>query len=109
MILRMGKARATISRAGNYNRHASTVVFPKIRTIEGHRGDYLLRPEEEEGVELVVLTLWESMKPSRRFSGAEPERGAVEPEARAVLTSFNEYGTRFDAIDVKLSGANGSV
>ena len=67
MILRMGKARATISPAGDYIRHATTVVFPKIRAIEGHRGEYLLRPELEEGVELVVLTLWESMKP---FAGS---------------------------------------
>lgn len=67
VILRMGKARATISRAGDYIRHATTVLFPKIRAIEGHRGEYLLRPEVEEGVELVVLTLWESMKP---FAGS---------------------------------------
>ena len=76
MILRMGKARATPSRAGNYIRHATTVVFPKIRAIEGHRGDYLLRPEEEEGVELVVLTLWESMKPFAGSWGRAGKRGS---------------------------------
>jgi heme-degrading monooxygenase HmoA len=99
MILRMWRARATISRAGDYIRHATTVVFPKIRAIEGHRGDYLLRPEEEEGVELVVLTLWESMEAVRRFAGPDPDKAVVEPGAQAGLTSFDDYVTHFEVVD----------
>jgi len=99
MILRMWRARATISRAGDYIRHATTVVFPKIRAIEGHRGEYLLRRDVEDGVELVVLTLWDSMMAVRRFAGQEPNKAVVEPEARAVLTSFDEYVTHFQVVD----------
>lgn len=43
MILRMRKARSTASRAGGYVQHATKVVFPKVRMIEGYRGEYLLR------------------------------------------------------------------
>lgn len=99
MILRMWKARATASQASDYIQHATNVVFPTLRTIEGYRGKYLLSRDVEYGVELVVLTLWESMEAVRRFAGPEPNKAVVEPEARALLTSFDEYVTHFDVVD----------
>ncbi len=98
MILRMWKARSTTSRTEAYIHHATEVVFPKLRAIEGHRGEYLLRREVEDGVELVVLTLWESMEAVRRFTGPEPTKAVVEPEARAVLTNLDEYVTHFEVV-----------
>ena len=74
-------------------------VFPKVRAIDGHRGEYLLRREVEDGVELIVLTLWDSMEAIRRFAGPDPNKAVVEPEARAVLTGFDECVTHFDVVD----------
>ena len=59
----------------------------------------MLRRELEHGVELVVLTLWESMEAVRRFAGAEPNQAVVEPAARAVLASFDDYVTHFEVVD----------
>ena len=56
-------------------------MFPKLRAIEGYLGNYLLSRDVEYGVELVVLTLWESMEAVRRFAGPEPNKVVVEPEA----------------------------
>jgi heme-degrading monooxygenase HmoA len=47
-------------------------VFPALRAIEGHRGAYLLCRTVGGAIELVVLTLWESMEAVRRFAGAKP-------------------------------------
>jgi heme-degrading monooxygenase HmoA len=96
MIMRMWKARATARGAEDYVRHATNVVFPKVSAIEGHRGGYLLRRQIESDVELIVLTLWESMEAIRRFAGSEPTKAVVEPEARAVLASFDEYVIHFE-------------
>ena len=95
----MWRARSTASGAADYVRHATTKVLPKIRAIEGHRGDYLLRREVEDGTELVVLTLWESMEAVRRFAGPDQDKAVVEPEAQAVLTSFHDYVTHFEVVD----------
>jgi len=35
----------------------------------------------------------------RRFTGPEPNKAVVEPEARAVLTSFDEFVTHFEVVD----------
>ena len=98
MVLRMWKARSTAAGAVDYIRHVTTQVFPKIRAIEGHRGEYLLRRDVEDGVELVVLTLWDSIEAIQKFTGPEPNKAVVEPEARAVLTSFDEYVTHFEVV-----------
>jgi heme-degrading monooxygenase HmoA len=98
MILRMWKALATADKADDYVQHATRKVFPALRAIRGHRGAYLLRRALNGAVELVVLTLWESMEAVRHFAGAEPEKAVVEPAARAMLTSFNDTVTHFEVV-----------
>jgi hypothetical protein len=39
------------------------------------------------------------MESVRKFAGDEPEKAVVEPEARAVLTSFDDCVTHFEIID----------
>ena len=99
LILRMWKARSTVDNSAEYVQHATKKVFPTLRAIEGHRGAYLLRRVVDGAIELVVLTLWESMEAVRKFAGKEPDKAVVEPEARAVLTSFDDSVTHFEIVD----------
>jgi uncharacterized protein YciI/heme-degrading monooxygenase HmoA len=99
LILRMWRARSTVDNSGKYVQHATKKVFPALRAIEGHRGAYLLRRVVDGAIELVVLTLWESMQAVRKFAGEAPEKAVVEAEARAVLTSFDESVVHFEIIE----------
>jgi heme-degrading monooxygenase HmoA len=94
----MWRAQSTVKEAAEYARHATTKVFPSLRALEGHRGAYLLRNQVDDRVEIVVLTLWESMDAVRRFAGADPNRAVIEPDARAVLTSFDDFVAHFEVI-----------
>jgi heme-degrading monooxygenase HmoA len=94
----MWQAQSTAENYDEYMRHVNTKVFPALRAIEGHRGAYLLRRPLGDRVEVVVLTLWESMDAIQKFAGADPNRAVVEPEARAVLTSFDDFVTHFDVV-----------
>lgn len=96
MILRMWRVQSTRENADRYIQHATKKVLPALRAIEGHRGAYLLRCTVGDTVKLVVLTLWDSMHPVRKFAGAEPNRAVVDPEARAALTSFDDSVTHFE-------------
>ena len=98
-ILRMWSARSTVDKSGEYVQHATKKVFPTLRAIEGHRGAYLLRRAVDGATEFVVLTVWESMEAVRRFAGKEPDMAVVEPEARAALTSFDDFVTHFEIVD----------
>jgi uncharacterized protein YciI/heme-degrading monooxygenase HmoA len=98
LTLRMWKGRASDEKAGEYVDFVTKKIFPSLRAIEGHRGAYLLRRAVDGAIEFVVLTLWESMEAVRRFAGSKPEKAVVEPEARAVLSGFDETATHFEVI-----------
>jgi uncharacterized protein YciI/heme-degrading monooxygenase HmoA len=98
MIMRFWKARSTVQASDKYVEHATQRVFPALNEIDGHRGAYLLGRAVDDAIEFVVLTLWDSMESVRRFAGVKPEKAIVGPEARAVLTSFDETVTHFEIV-----------
>jgi uncharacterized protein len=98
LILRLWKARSRVEKAEEYVQYATTKVFPALAGIEGHRGAYLVRRRLDDAIELLVLTLWQSMEAVRKFAGRNPEKAVVEPEARAILTSFDDSVTHFEVL-----------
>jgi heme-degrading monooxygenase HmoA len=105
-VLRMWRGRATVEKSGDYIEHATKKVFPALRATEGHRGAYLLQRAVDGAIEFVVLTLWESMESVRRFAGVKPDEAVVEPEARAVLTAFDDSVTHFEVVRRPDSGGS---
>lgn len=98
MILRLWKGRSTAQRGREYVQHATGKVFPALPAIEGYRGAYLLRRRVEGLIEFAVITVWDSMEAVRRFAGSNPDKAVVEPEARSILTSFDELVTHFEIV-----------
>jgi len=99
MIVRAWRARAaTAANAERYARHLEGAVLPRLAAIPGHRGAQLLRRETNDGIELLVLTTWESMDAVRRFAGGRPEVAVVEPEARAVLAEFDSTVIHYEVV-----------
>lgn len=98
-FLRMWKTRTTAEKVDEYVLHATETVFPALKSIEGHRGSFLLRRAgENDHIEIVVLTLWESMDAIRRFAGDEPTKAVVEPAARKALSDFDDFVTHFEVV-----------
>jgi uncharacterized protein len=97
-ILRLWTARTTLDKFDGYVQHLSRNVFPALAAIRGHRGAYLLRRENGGAVEIVVLTLWDSMDAVRKFTCGDPSKAVVEPPARAVLTAFDEFVKHYEVV-----------
>ena len=97
-IARIWKARTSSTKADVYVQHATQKVFPALDRIEGHRGAYLLQRMVDGAVDFVVVTLWDSMAAVRKFAGSQVEQAVVEPEAQAVLTSFDEIVTHYEVV-----------
>jgi heme-degrading monooxygenase HmoA len=98
MIVRMWRGQAKAETADTYERFVTTKVFAELPSIPGHRGAYLLRRPIENGneVEFIAVTLWESLAAIRGFAGDTIDRAVVEPEARAVLSSFDDFVRHFE-------------
>jgi heme-degrading monooxygenase HmoA len=84
--------------AERYIRHVTNSVFPKLGSIPGNRGAFLLQHPVEGEIEFVVLTLWDSMKSVQKFAGNDSEKAVVEPEARSVLSSFDDFVKHYDVV-----------
>ncbi|MGI5325789.1 antibiotic biosynthesis monooxygenase [Actinomadura nitritigenes] len=90
MIARVWRATATADGADAYREHFTGSVLPTLRRLDGHRGAYLFRQDRDDQVELEVMTLWESDEAIRSFAGTDMTTAVVEPEAQAVLLSYDE-------------------
>ena len=98
MIARMWRGQAKSENADAYERFVTTKVFAGLPAIAGHRGAYLLKRPIDDGneVEFIAVTLWESLAAIRGFAGDSIDRAVVEPEARAVLSSFDDFVRHFE-------------
>ena len=96
MIARLWRGVAgSAAGADAYQRHVTGSVFPELKKIRGHKGAQVLRRRQE----FLVITFWESMDAIRRFAGADPEQAVVEPEARAVLTEYDQRVSHYEVVE----------
>ena len=96
MIARLWRGRAETARADAYVRHFAGSVAPELKGMDGHRGAWLLRREVDGRTEFVALTLWESRQSIEAFTGPDISKSVVEPEARAVLSDFDDFATHYE-------------
>ena len=98
MIVREWRARAALSNQDDYPRHFNDDVLPTLRGIAGFLGATLGRRALGKGVEFVVLTRWESMVAIHAFAGTDCEKSVVDPDAAAMLTSFDADVQHYEVI-----------
>jgi heme-degrading monooxygenase HmoA len=70
-----------------------------LLSIAGFRGALLLREDRDNEVEILVLTKWASIDAIRTFAGDDISQAVVEPEAVAVLTSFDPSVRHYEVVD----------
>jgi heme-degrading monooxygenase HmoA len=100
MIVRIWRGQvATAENVERYHRHVTENVLPELAGIAGHRGAYLLRRETASGgggTEFLVVTLWDSIESVRAFAGDRVDGAVVEPEAKAVLSDFDDFVRHYE-------------
>jgi heme-degrading monooxygenase HmoA len=105
MIARVWRGRTTAINFERYRHFLTTKIFSSLEKIAGYRGANLLRREDQEGFEFLVITHWESMQAVRQFAGENVEAAVVEPEAQAILSDFDafvrHYEVAFDSVKEK--------
>jgi len=96
VIARIWKGSTAAERADAYVAHLRDVTFPQLRAIPGHRGAYILKRHLAGSVAFTVITLWESLDAIARFSGGDVEVAVVPPEARALLSTYDERAEHWE-------------
>jgi hypothetical protein len=100
VITRVWRGWTTPENAPAYERIVSTEVLPGIarRNIDGYGGAYLLRREVGDEVEFSTILLFESLDALREFAGDDYEQAYVPPQAREVLSRFDETSAHYETL-----------
>jgi hypothetical protein len=98
MIGRLWRGWTTFENANAYDELLNKHILPGIHRVEGYKGAYVLRRDSEDEVEFVTLTLFESMEAVRTFAGADYTVAVVPPEARQLLSRFDERSLHYAVI-----------
>jgi heme-degrading monooxygenase HmoA len=99
MIVRYWRGLARSDAADEYVEHLHASTLPSLARLDGHRGAYVLRRAVAEGVEFVVLTLWDSLESIRAFAGDDYERAVVPPQARMSLATYDERAAHYEVVE----------
>lgn len=98
MIGRLWRGWTTPENADAYEELFREQVHPELRDIDGFVEAYVLRrdTEDEEEVEIKTITLFESMEAIEAFAEADPTVAHVTPEAKQLLSRFEEAVVHYD-------------
>ncbi len=98
-IVRIWRGHSLAEKAPKYTRHATETVFPKLRKVPGNRGAFLMERRINRKIEFLVLSLWDSMEAIQKFAAQNPDQAVVEPDAKAVLSDFDDYVTHYTVVN----------
>ncbi|WP_186294573.1 antibiotic biosynthesis monooxygenase family protein [Bradyrhizobium guangdongense] len=98
MIARIWRATATHENAADYQRHFASRIVPHLKAINGFSGAKLLRRESHDGIELLAMTLWQSLDSVRSFTGPDPERAVIDADAQAMLSTCDETAANYEIV-----------
>jgi len=98
MVERVWSARTTRDGALRYAEHFRSVVLPELGAVAGYRGARLMERERDGGIEVVVVTRWQSLDAIRAFAGNELERAVVHDEAAALFSDYDRQVRHYGVV-----------
>src|SRR5262245_14634598 len=98
MIARIWHGWTTPANAQAYENLLRGEVLPGIHRIDGYRDAYLLCRDAGDEVEFVTVTLFDSLDAVKAFAGEDYERAVVLPEARSLLSRFDERSVHYETL-----------
>jgi heme-degrading monooxygenase HmoA len=109
MIVRAWRGRASRENPLAYAEHFDATVLPELERIDGFLGATLLRHDQADSIEFLVLTRWASMEAIRAFAGDNVDRAVVDPGAVAALVDFDRMVQHYEvAQEVSRSSRSGT-
>src|SRR5258705_12078980 len=88
MIARHWRGWTKPENAEAYEELLTTKVLPGLRSTSGYCGGYVLRSDNGEESEFVVINFFTSLEAVQRFAGPDYCVPAFEPEPRQLLSKI---------------------
>lgn len=98
MIARIWKGRTRAHQADAYVDYVKKTGIAAYQSVEGNRGQYILKRVVDDVAELTVVTFWDSMDSVKALAGPEPEKPVYYPEDQDYLLEFAETVDHFEVV-----------
>jgi len=98
MIQRHWRGLAKRGEANNYVRHLETETFPLISAITGFVKASILRRSTGDGVEFLIVTMWESMDAIKKFAGDDPEAAVVPAVVQGMMLTYEKRVKHYEVV-----------
>jgi heme-degrading monooxygenase HmoA len=98
MIARVWMARTTMAQAPVYADHLKNNVLATLSEIDGYVGAKLLKRESGDGVELVIITFWQSLDAVKQFAGADFAQAVVNEEIIPLLLEYDRGVRHYEVV-----------
>jgi heme-degrading monooxygenase HmoA len=96
MITRHWRGWTSLQNAAAYEALLTQTVLPKLKTLKGYRGGYVLRRDASNEAEFIVINLFDSLDAVKEFAGPKFETAVFEPEARQLLSRAESFASHYD-------------
>jgi heme-degrading monooxygenase HmoA len=96
MIARHWRGWTKLQDADAYERLLKERVLPELEKIRGYKGGYILRNNDREESEFVVINLFESLEAVQKFAGPNYMVPVFEPEAKKLLCKFETVANHYE-------------
>jgi heme-degrading monooxygenase HmoA len=98
MIARIWSARATPENWPAYYHHFTENVLPELREADGYVSANLLQRDNGSGIEITVITMWDSWAAIDAFAGSDREAAVVSPNAAALLIDYDRRVGHYEVV-----------
>jgi heme-degrading monooxygenase HmoA len=94
-VIRVWYGTAYRKDANKYGRHVKNDIFPLFSEMKGNLGAKVLKRDVEEGVEFMVMTIWDSMESIKEFGKDDMEKAVVAKVARPLFIRYDNRVSHF--------------
>ena len=98
MIARQWKGIVAREKVDDYLKHLSEETFVSLKELKGFEKAMVLKSESVEGIEVIVLTIWDSIKSIKQFTGDDISIAIVPPKAQSMMKSFDKIASHFEIV-----------
>jgi heme-degrading monooxygenase HmoA len=96
MIARVWKGWTKPENAEAYEKLLREVVLPGLKEIDGYQGGYILRQDNMDESEFLVVNLFASLDAVKAFAGPDYETPVFEPEAKRLLSRIEPTAKHYE-------------
>ena len=99
MIERHWKGLAKKENKDKYIVYLTQQTFSKLQGIDGFLGSKILTNDREEGVEFLIITLWESLDHIKSFAGEQINTAVVPQDVEEMMIDYELHVTHYEVED----------